>query len=282
MSTHLAAGASRFRRPGVLERIAGRLARSAAGPVLRRRFGHLYHAALFAQTRRKGLVSTLPGGERVHVLPEYGYLCWNPDEYRAFRQAAGPGSVALDIGANVGAYALLLGQWVGPGGAVFAFEPAPLPFEGLTRHVALNHLTGVVHPERAAVGSTTTTAPFVVARTLGEGRLASSRDAGATIDVPVTTVDAYCAEHRLAPDFIKVDVEGNELAVLQGARETIRNAPDSLALFVEMHPSLWPALGITRDDVLAELGAQSLQAAPLVPTDDMWAIEGLPVRLRRR
>ena len=77
------------------------------------------------QTGGRGLSCTLPGGERIRALPEHRYLSWNPQEYAAFKRAVSPGMVALDIGANVGAYSMLLGQWVGPAGRVFAFEPAP-------------------------------------------------------------------------------------------------------------------------------------------------------------
>src|SRR5207237_6618595 len=91
------------------------------------------------------------GGETVRILPAYRFASWNLDEYFAFKRAAGAGSVALDVGANVGCYALLFGQWVGPTGKVFAFEPAPEAFAGLCRHISLNRLSGVVVPVQAAV-----------------------------------------------------------------------------------------------------------------------------------
>ena len=96
----------------------------------------------------------------------------------------------------------------------------------------------------------------------------------------LTTLDHYCARERLRPDVIKVDVEGWELAVLRGARALLTRTP-SVALFVEMHPSVWPLIGVTKDDVLAELAAQQLVIEPLAPTDDVWAIEGVCVRLRK-
>ena len=87
----------------------------------------------------------------MRVLPEYRYIGWNPVEYAAFRAAAAPGGMALDVGANVGAYALLFGGWVRPGGRVYAFEPSAQAFAGLRRHVELNGLEDVVRPVRAAV-----------------------------------------------------------------------------------------------------------------------------------
>jgi hypothetical protein len=100
-----------------------------------------------------------------------------------------------------------------------------------------------------------------------------------SISVPVTTIDEFCERERLAPDFIKIDVEGAELSALRGARETIRARRGHLALFVEMHPSIWPALGLGREDLIAELRAQSLEAHSLIPVADMWALEGICLRL---
>ena len=275
----LAEGAHAFRRLGWLERLADK-ARARVGPRLRRPLRALYLACLRVQTRGRGLACRLPGGETVRVLPEYARLSWNPDEYHAFRGAVRDGSIALDVGANAGAYALLLGQWVGPTGRVFAFEPSPSVFETLRRHVALNHLDAVVTPVAEAVGDQVGTAALVIAGTAGESHLILNdrRHDDVTIDVSMTTVDAFCARMRLAPDFIKVDVEGAELAVLRGARQTIAARGSRLALFVEMHPSIWAAAGISADAVLA--GIRDLGLEPDRPWAEIVRVDGLSVRLR--
>jgi FkbM family methyltransferase len=276
----VAGGANRFRRRGVIERIAGRAAIWTINPAIRRHLKRWYHYALTLQSRGAGLQRVLPGGEVIRVLPQFEYVCWNPDEYRAFREAVRPGMVALDVGANVGAYSTLLGRWVGSTGAVFAFEPAPRVFDGLVRHIEINDLAAIVTPVAAAVGASSTTAPFLLAESAGESRLAgASETSQRVISVPVTTIDEFCARERLAPDFIKIDVEGAELSALRGARETIRARRGHLALFVEMHPSIWPALGFGREDLLTELRAQSLEAHSLIPVADMWALEGICLRL---
>ncbi len=288
----VAEGADRYRRPGLVERLAMRLSKLAWRPSIRQPLKKMYLRALTLQTRGRGLPASLPGGESVRVLPEYGFLSWNPDEYRAFREAVRPGMTALDIGANVGAYSLLIGQWVGSSGAVFAFEPAPDAHDGLQRHIHLNALDAVVTPVRAAAGAASSTSRFVVGTTAGESRLATPSTLAAlattsggeatTVDVPVTTIDEFCAREHLTPDFIKIDVEGAELDVLRGARDTIRRTRGRLSLFVEMHPSIWRSSGVTLADVRAELDAQQLDAVPLTPTDDPWAIEGVCLRLVAR
>ena len=277
------APSAQFRRRPFVE-AAGEWFRSAPiGGSARATLKELYHAALMLQTGGRGLECTLPHGERVRALPKHRHLSWNPEEYEAFRGAIASGDTALDVGANVGAYSLLLGQWVGPSGRVFAFEPSPAIFEGLTRHVTLNGLASTVTPVQCALGAEAGRASLVVAGTHGESHLATaSDDHTGAVDVPVTTVDRFCEERGVSPAFIKVDVEGFELAVLRGARSTIRRAGKRLALFVEMHPSVWPLIGSSRDEMLAELEAQRLDIAPLTAVKDVWAIEGMCVRLRPR
>jgi FkbM family methyltransferase len=261
------------------ERLRGVPAFGSARGWLKR----LYHAALMAQSGGRGLESVLPGGEVIRALPAHRQLAWNPDEYNAFRAAVRPGMIALDVGANVGAYALVLGQWVGPRGTVYAFEPAPQAYDGLVGHIALNGLTDVVQPIAMAVGGSAATARLLVAGTHGESRLGGHSELeGPSIDVSVTTIDDFCARHHLEPDFIKVDVEGAELDVLRGARETIRRRGRDLSLFVEMHPSIWALSGISQKDILDELDMQSLEPYSLTPGDTLWAVEGVSVQLRRR
>lgn len=244
------------------------------------------------QTGGRGLACTLPSGEVMRVLPGYRYLSWNPAEYLAFRDAAAPGMVALDVGANVGAYAVLLGQWVGATGQVFAFEPSQSAFDGLVRHIALNAQADVVRPVPAAVSDRDGTGALIVAGTAGESRLVgtgrsadlkvrTTNQAGAVISVPTVTIDGFCAREGVQPSFIKIDVEGAELAVLRGARETIRRGGDRLALFVELHPSIWKLSGETRADFESELDRQGLALEKLT-SDDPWEVEGMVVRLVRR
>jgi len=275
------AAAHRFRTPRRLEAIGERFRAVPFGPGARRWLKRAYHAALMLQTGGRGLRADLPGGEAIRVSPEYRYVSWNRDEYEAFRAASKPGMVALDIGANAGAYSLLLGTWAGAAGTVFAFEPAPQTHAALVRHIRLNHLGAIVKPVARAIAESPSTAALIIESTNGESHLASEGDdAGRSVAVEVTSIDAFCAREGIAPDFIKIDVEGSELAALRGARDTIRARRDSLALFVEMHPSRWRTLGISREDIQAELRAQRLEAVPLAPVDDMWATEGRCLRLR--
>lgn len=270
-----------FRRKGWLERCAA----SGLGQWLSASlFGNagrgIYRGLLWLRTGGKGLLCTLPEGEQVRVLPEYRYVTWHEGEYRAFRAALGRGQIALDVGANVGCYSILFGQWAGHTGRVFAFEPDPVSLQGLKRHIELNGLSDCVVPEPLAVSFTSGHATFAAEGASGMHRLASTSNKSAGYEVATTTLDAFCAEQKISPTLIKIDVEGSELDVLRGARETLRRCLD-VKVFVEMHPSIWPQMGLTKRDIEGELLQQGFRVEPLAPCADPWTLEGVCLRLVR-
>ena len=272
------AGSRAYRRPSLLEVMGARVARRIPAGPLRAMLRSAYRAGLGLAGGR-GMEARLPGGELVRLSPEFRQMTWNPAEYEAFRAATRPGATVLDVGANVGAYSVLFGQWARPGGRVFAFEPAPDAFEGLARHVELNGLAATVRPVRAAVSERTGEAALLADGMAGTNRL--SRSAVRPSMVETVSIDDFCAREGITPDVIKIDVEGAELDVLRGARETIRRSGSALMLFVEMHPTLWRETGLAKEDVLAELRRQNLRAVPLRDVPDPWTLEGECLHLVR-
>lgn len=226
----------------------------------------------------------LPGGEVVLVSPSSRHITWNPDEYDAFRSAVRPGDVVLEAGSNVGAYTMLFGQWVGASGRVFAFEPDPSALAGLERHIALNGLGDRVTAVRAAIAADgADRLRFALFESSGISRLATDREQPGTRieEIDAVSIDRFCGDRGVSPSVIKIDVEGAELAALRGARTTIARAGRSLQLFVEMHPQLWPGVGISADDIQRECQRQGLVAEKLDGSrDGLWTIEGVCLRLR--
>jgi FkbM family methyltransferase len=270
-----------FRTKSLPERIADALPSGGVIGRLRRPLKPIFNALL---GRKHDLESVLPGGEVVHVAPAYRHISWNPEEYDAFRRAVRPGQTVIEAGANVGAYSVLFGQWVGSGGRVFAFEPDPQAFDGLRQHLALNDLTSRVTVVPAAVtDGVEARVRFALGESSGISRrvLASEPPAARLTDVDAVSIDQFCARERITPDVIKVDVEGAELAVLRGARATIAAAGPSLQLFVEMHPQLWPSLGYSAADIQRECAEQRLVVERFDGRrDGVWDIEGVCLRLR--
>jgi FkbM family methyltransferase len=149
----------------------------------------------------------------------------------------------------------------------------------------MNRLGGIVIPIQAAVSDRCATAGFLANEHQGMNRLVSQQeeqDSAQVVQVPTITIDEFCQREKILPDFMKIDVEGFELAVLRGARETIKACGSRLSLFVEMHPTTWGEIGISKDDMTSELSRQGLRAVPLREIDDMWAVEGECLRLKAR
>lgn len=146
----------------------------------------------------------------------------------ALRQHLRPGGVMFDIGANVGFFTLFASQLVGTEGSIVAFEPLPDSLAWLRRHVAVNSARNVRIVE-AAVSDRSGKRPFAPAASNAMGRLAGD----GTFEVDVVTLDEYVSEAPRAPDLLKIDVEGEEVAVLRGASELLgRHRP---ALVVATH-----------------------------------------------
>ena len=274
-----------YRRASWLERFAGAAGRNLTNPRVRRVLGALFHRAL-SWLPGDHLICRLPDGEVLRIDAAHRFIGWNAIEYRALKASVRPGAHVLDIGANVGAYTVLLARWAGPQGHVYAFEPAPAARTGLERHLALNGLSDRVTIVPEAVAGTSGTASFEGSGFRGDNRLTGvSRPAAGplagTIEVRTTTIDEFCGRLGAAPDVIKMDIEGAELMGLQGARHTIAAAGPSLALFVEFHPTTWPSLGVTRGQMEEELRRQHLVIEPTAEYADPWSVEGVCVRLRR-
>lgn len=265
----------KYRAPSLLERIATGVG-TLLPRALRRPASHVYTRWL-DRLQPGQLVAQLPRGERVHLIASQRYLAWNRDEYEAFRADITSGSVVLDLGANVGAYSVLFAQWAGHSGRVFAFEPAPEPRRALIEMLRVNGVADRVSVSAHAVSGSPGGASFHANGSDGANRLLRDHRPGA-LAVTTTTVDEFCQRMEIVPAFIKVDVEGAELDVLRGARQTISSTP-GLRLYVEMHPRLWPEFQITQTDLEDELRAQNLRAERLDGGEDLWNLEGVCLRL---
>ncbi|HKW61702.1 MAG TPA: FkbM family methyltransferase [Candidatus Acidoferrum sp.] len=139
-----------------------------------------------------------------------------------------PGAVFYDVGANVGFYSLLASALVAPS-PVYAFEPLPTNASYLRKHLELNRIRNVELFE-LAISDETRTAFFTTEETRAMGKL----EPGGNLSVQTATLDALLREQRLAPpDFIKMDIEGEEYRALQGAKECFsRHRPK---LFLATH-----------------------------------------------
>jgi FkbM family methyltransferase len=129
-----------------------------------------------------------------------------------------PGMVVYDIGANVGFFTLLTDRLVSPGGTVIAFEPDPVNLAALRRNLALNPVRRQIRIIAAAASSRTGPGSFE-SETSMTGRVETK----GTVPIELIRIDDFTAEYpHLAPDLVKIDVEGHELDVLAGMAKTLR------------------------------------------------------------
>lgn len=193
----------------------------------------------------------------------------DPEVQKALAGLVKPGDVFYDVGANVGFLSVLAGRLIGPSGRIVAFEPFPNNVKCLTHNLEINEFkNSEVHA--VAVGERDGTAGFMVTEESGLGKLAGyERDHDVIqdkIDVPIRTLDGLHEEKKFPPPtVIKIDVEGAEVEVLNGARHTIADAKP--LLFIEIHDTN-KRVAETLDDmnyVYRSLGPIPLllEAAPL-------------------
>jgi len=237
----------------------------------------LYSAWLNAAYGRRGMPWRL-NGEGLRIHPTVRHLIPQENERPLFeylRSAIRPGDLDFDIGAFLGTYALFEARWTGERGRVVAFEPSAFSFAMLTRHLRMNGLgPDRVDARRAAVGASIGRQRLVAFEDEPyRNQLAGNAIAG-QVSVDVLTVDAVCAELGRAPDWIRMDVQGLEFDVLQGAREAIQAARGRMKIVAETHPDQWLEFGIDPAEAHDRFGAVGLRARPLTPAEPLFGQGG--------
>ncbi|HEV2443846.1 MAG TPA: FkbM family methyltransferase [Steroidobacteraceae bacterium] len=138
----------------------------------------------------------------------------------------------VDIGANVGSYTVLASGAVGA--RCVAFEPAPRAYRALLDNLRLNDLMARVEARNECLASAAGEAEFTTDLDVCNHVVAESTGSNATVRVAVTTLDIALAKR--APTILKIDVEGYETRVLEGADQTLRS-PALRAVLMELNGS---------------------------------------------
>jgi FkbM family methyltransferase len=196
-------------------------------------------ARLIRRWREKRLLARLerawPGGFTLHRTGDLVYvpspldargrhaLLHPPRVHPTVLGFLRPGSVAIDVGANLGEWTVPLARAVGPAGRVIAVEPAPRSAAALEATLAANALRQA-EVVRCAVGdhdgSAELAMPIVTSARIdtGTARVGPACTGHEALRVPLRSLDSLAAEHRRdRADLIKIDVEGHERQVLDGA-----------------------------------------------------------------
>ncbi|MBU0995462.1 MAG: FkbM family methyltransferase [Proteobacteria bacterium] len=171
------------------------------------------------------------------VKGRYGYIVYNKNdiyvgksieaygefsefEVEIFNQVCTAGDIVVEVGANIGTHTLVLSKLVGPQGRVYAFEPQRIVFQNLCANMSINSISNVECHQMAVSGKE----GFILLPDIRydvEGNFG-----GVEIDkfqtgqkVPAVTLDDFLEIPCLK--LLKIDVEGMEVDVIQGAKTII-------------------------------------------------------------
>lgn len=162
------------------------------------------------------------------------------------KEAAAPGDVFYDVGANIGIYTVLAARKVGETGKVFAFEPHGANFASLLDNIMINDLADVVVPCSFALADQDGYFPFNYlsnAPGSSESQLsARHRSTGeaytpaiAELKFAATLDQLIAGGHLVPPDHVKIDVDGNELLILRGMSELLSGGRRPRSLQIEIN-----------------------------------------------
>jgi FkbM family methyltransferase len=162
-------------------------------------------------------------------------------------------AVILDVGANIGSMALHFAQ-LAPQGRVYAFEPTHYAAAKLRRNLALNpalaarieFIQAFVSDRSSADPSLTAYSSWKLNETPRDVHPVHGGSVQSAAAVPSITIDAFCEEAKIQKvNLIKIDTDGHEFQVLQGAHKTIAQCLPSVVFEVGLY--LLQERGVTFD-----------------------------------
>jgi len=169
-----------------------------------------------------------------------------------------PGELFVDVGANVGAYTVLASGVAKA--RTIAFEPGPLAFSYLAANVRLNVIESLAQPVQAAVGAEEGT--LRLTDNLGTENYVDP-NAISGVDVAVTTLDK--ALENEAPVLMKIDVEGFETKLFEGAKTTV--ARTSLKAMIVERAGNASRYGFDEAALHRDIAAKGFQACRYLPLE---------------
>ncbi|WP_236622282.1 FkbM family methyltransferase [Novipirellula maiorica] len=155
---------------------------------------------------------------------------WDPIVEKTLLNCLQPGHVFFDVGANIGYFSLLASRLVGDSGRVVSFEPSARALSKLTAHLCLNRCSNVTVCSQAMGESVhTEQLHWAPESNIGGSTIARGKPSqGYSESIFIRRLDDVADEMQLAPDLIKLDIEGFELFALRGAQK----------LLAEHHPTV--------------------------------------------
>lgn len=168
-------------------------------------------------------------GDDALVSKLYYNIGWEKNVISWFSKFCMAYNSIIDAGANIGIFSLLAAK-DNPNAIIHAFEPNPYNHKRLKRNIALNDLQQQIHVHELALGNSIGHITFYLPADDRISDVSSVYAAHAksfndfkhqSIEVPCTTLDAFCSANDIFPRLIKMDVELYELQVMLGMKHLL-------------------------------------------------------------
>lgn len=196
----------------------------------------------------------------------WNHVVWDESVLNWITEYLKPGDVFFDVGAHQGWLSMAAARRTGSSGRVVAFEPSPALVKFLRFHKRVNRLGQMEIIPKAVTREDSAATPFIlegdgdsVMNSLIEIENVKNGPRGSTvIQVETTTLDSYSQQTGIMPNVIKIDTEGSEIWVCQGARRIL--AQSRPALIIATHPA-WLPRGQRIDDLFTLLSGYGYRVA---------------------
>ena len=190
---------------------------------------------------------------------------WEKHIVRAMQTHIEPGSTVIDVGAYIGIHSMLMGRLAGEAGKVYAFEPQRKVYRELVHNIALNGMEDVVVPLRFALGAEAGVVEMDPPTVKGSDGLGLAGSPPLLVESAVKVgAGGDKAEMRPLDDFgftnvslLKIDVEGLEDPVLEGATRTIAENRPVVILEIMGGVAVYP--GTSPDTMMPEASPEQLE-----------------------
>ena len=211
----------------------------------------------------------------VFFLKHFSLYWWRlteRNETRMLLESLEPGMTVVDVGANVGYYTILMSQKVGNSGKVFAFEPDPLNFNILEYHAKRYRCANLVLEQKAVLSQSGSGRLYQSQSNPGDHRIYDLRDGRKSIPVEIVSLDDYFKNIKNPIDFIKIDVQGAEMAVIDGMSDLLSDPSKTknLQALIEFCPLALEEFGSHAKEFLKKLGSWGLKIRLLDPNTKDW------------
>lgn len=160
------------------------------------------------------------------------YRIHEKNSTKQFEKILRPGMKIVEVGANIGYFALIEAKLIREQGYIYAFEPSPYNLSFLKRNIKLNNYHNIEVFQKA-IGAENTKSRFFIADKCNLSAFIKREGTVDNIDVEIIKLDDFLKNKKV--DFIRMDIEGYEKEALKGLENTLSKKDAPKYLFIEIH-----------------------------------------------